>query len=122
MLDDPWSQRSGWRLNLPLSRRITFSVARRQDRTGRRVCAARLCRRLARWHGHLPQRTCRSRRQRLTGLAGHRSVAVSAVFAGEVLHLFGADGHITLHYARPWRMSAKAARKAGGLRRRCPAR
>ncbi|ODS96421.1 MAG: 3-methylcrotonyl-CoA carboxylase [Lautropia sp. SCN 69-89] len=98
---DPWNLRDGWRASARLSRTMPFEAAggpcpveveyaplgwtvRDGDEA---ICIAGL-----RWS---------AAERRLRGLAGERAFEAGAVLDDETLHLFTADGPLTLGYAPP---------------------
>jgi 3-methylcrotonyl-CoA carboxylase alpha subunit len=95
---DPWSLRGGWRLGVPLIRKLVFGTAHGPEE----VCVE-YAREGYALTGPRGLSSCLARLSlqgsRLSGLVGERSFCVSAVFSGETLHLFDADGHLSLHYS-----------------------
>jgi 3-methylcrotonyl-CoA carboxylase alpha subunit len=121
---DPWSQRSGWRLNGALVRRLSFeqgeashALAVEYARGGYTVRRGE-AEAVGAPEGE-PDAVCLAdvalEGARLTGLAGDRAFAVSAVFVGESLHLFDAGAHHVLHYAPPLAHAGDDAGEGGRL-------
>jgi 3-methylcrotonyl-CoA carboxylase alpha subunit len=114
---DPWSMPNGWRPNGRLRRVLSFQSGRDSHEVTVEYGVDGYTLRRA-GDGDVEPLALTSlvlAGTRLSGLAGGRSVAVSAVFAGETLHLFDAAGHLPLHYEPPLAHAGDDADEGGRL-------
>ncbi len=116
---DPWSMPNGWRPNGRLRRVLSFQSGRdSHEVTVEYGVDGYTMQRAGDGDGDVEPLALTSlvlAGTRLSGLAGGRSVAVSAVFAGETLHLFDAAGHLPLHYEPPLAHAGDDADEGGRL-------
>jgi 3-methylcrotonyl-CoA carboxylase alpha subunit len=110
---DPWSVADGFRIGVPLSRTLVFTLGEATHAVsvgyGRggwtlRAGDTQVCLAALRRDG-----------TRVSGLAGEARFEVSAVHVGETLHLFGTDGHWPFGYAPPLAHAGDADDAGGSL-------
>ena len=112
---DPWSRRTGWRVNGWLTRQMTFTRGEHSATVGVEYAAIGCTARIGDEAVSLAHLRYDEDRHRVSGLAGTDAFDVGAVLDGETLHLFTATGPVQFGYAPPLAHAGGAADEGGRL-------